>query len=289
MAVKVTDIFRLRPPHRVALCAAVIGLLLVRGSAAQEATSADTALRIWDRLLKTHVTEEGWVDYRGFAAASDSLQAVLQFTGATAIDSLSPGWALASLINAYNAYTVFSVLEFYPIRSVKDVSGFFKRRTHRVGGRMLSLDDIEKWARSFGDPRVHFVLNCASRSCPKLQRFAYRGDSLEVQIDRATREFLRDPDRGLRIDREARVIYLSRLFKWYGGDFAKEGGRANLIELAFGYLDADKGLNYLKRHYLTADEVEFIEKRRPKIVHMEYDWSLNEIPTSSSSTEVSRP
>jgi hypothetical protein len=235
---------------------------------------------IWQRLLEEHVTEDGWVDYRGFQREREALNAYLTSLADASLDSLSGSHVLAFLINAYNAYTVASVLDFYPVRSVKDVPGFFTRRVHRVAGQKLSLDDIEKWARDFGDPRIHFALNCASRSCPKLLRFPYRGDSLDVHLDRATREFLTDPTRGMRIDRDKGIIYLSRLFKWYGGDFAKEGGRANVVELALGFLDASKGLNYVKR-YLSAEDLDFVQNRRPKIVHMAYDWTLNEMPTSS--------
>ncbi len=262
-----------------------LGAAVVPGSASG-ASSVSSPEKLWQQLLKAHVTPQGWVDYEGMQRDRELLDGYLEYFKRTRPDSMERPLALAYLINAYNAYTVASVLQFYPIGSVKEVRGFFTRRVHRIGGRKLSLDDIEKWARGFGDPRVHFALNCASRSCPKLQRFVYRGDSLDVQLDRAARQFLSDPKRGMRIDREKGVIYLSRLFKWYGGDFAKEGGRANYLELALGFLDSSKGLNYVKRHYLSDEDRRFVETQRPKVVHMKYDWTLNRIPSSSSSSDA---
>ncbi|MCO6479515.1 MAG: DUF547 domain-containing protein [Phaeodactylibacter sp.] len=44
----------------------------------------------------------------------------------------------------------------------------------------------------FDEPRIHFALNCASVSCPRLQNRAYSAEELGEQLTRAAREFLSD-------------------------------------------------------------------------------------------------
>ena len=38
--------------------------------------------------------------------------------------------------------------------------------------------------QKFGEPRVHVALNCASKSCPPLNREAFRGDKLDRQLEK---------------------------------------------------------------------------------------------------------
>ena len=100
---------------------------------------------------------------------------------------------LAYWINAYNALTIFHVLNYWPhISSVKTVVKgsepylFFKARVHKVAGRYRSLDDIEHSILrvKFADPRIHAALNCASISCPPLRIKPVREGSTEP-IERA--------------------------------------------------------------------------------------------------------
>ena len=46
----------------------------------------------------------------------------------------------------------------------------WKRTIAPINGETLTLDDIGHHIRrpTFGDARVHFVINCASKSCPPL-------------------------------------------------------------------------------------------------------------------------
>jgi hypothetical protein len=90
----------------------------------------------------------------------------------------------------------------------------------RVGGRTLTLDEVEhEIVRTrFREPRIHFALVCASRSCPALRPTAYTGAFLDAQLDSAAREFVLDPARN-RFTPENGRIRVSKIFDWYAKDF----------------------------------------------------------------------
>ena len=130
-----------------------------------------------------------------------------------------------------------------------------------LGGKTLSLDDIEHGIlrRDYPDPRLHFALNCASKSCPPLLSTPYRGDDLEARLEERTRACLNDPA-GARID--GHRLRLVRLLDWYADDF---GGR-------------DGQWAYVRRFAAPAlgAAMDALADRRP--VYDDYDWSLNDAP-----------
>lgn len=234
--------------------------------------------RDFGRLLERYVDSNGWVDYRGLAADRNDLDAYLARLGSANTGSLAnDAERLAFWINAYNAFTLADALDsvYGKVRGVKDVSGFFNGKRHRVAGEELALDDIESRGRKLGDPRIHFAIVCASTSCPKLQRFAYTGAELDAQLERVTREFLADPARGLRVDRERKRIYLSPIFKWYAGDFTGEtSGAGRLLALGRAVVSGGDQLGYARR-YAPAEAARFIDEARPSVHYLDYDWMLN--------------
>ncbi len=234
--------------------------------------------RALDRLLAAHVDEAGRVNYGALALERAALDAYLATLAKAAPDSFrNDDERLAFWINAYNAYTLRDVLDdvYGKAKGVKAVPGFFDKKRHAVAGHELTLDEIEGRARKFRDPRIHFAVNCASTSCPKLQRFAFTGAQLQAQLDRATQEFLADPERGLRLDKERNRIYLSSLFKWYAGDFtgsSNKVGRALAIAKAF--VSGDDVRDYV-RERAAPDIGQYIRERKPDVKYLDYDWSLN--------------
>src|SRR5205809_624519 len=81
----------------------------------------------------------------------------------------------------------------------------------RAGGRTVTLDEIEhEIVRPLGDPRTHAVVICASTSCPALPREPLTANRLDAQLDAAVRQWLADPGKGLRIDRAANTVHLSK-------------------------------------------------------------------------------
>ena len=207
----------------------------------------------WDSLLEQYVDKQGNVNYKALHKDQDALDSYLEHLAEQeAQDNWSKSEILAFYINLYNAATVKLILQNYPIKSIRDIKQPWRRNWIRVGEEVLSLNQIEhKILRKMNEPRIHFALNCASASCPKLLNTAFKAATLEEQLDKVTREFINDPGKNeINTDR----IALSALFKWYKSDFTGEGSLLNYINR---YTDQS----------ILADA---------KVKYLKYDWSLNE-------------
>jgi hypothetical protein len=234
-----------------------------------QAFSYDT----WNELLAAIVTADGKIDYEVLAAQRHLLDRFVDQLGAVGPDSHSAAFAsdddrLAYWINAYNAFTLHAILAEYPLSSVwKTKDGqFFQRRRHVAGGRAVSLDDIEHriLRGQFGEPRIHFAINCGSNGCPAVRPQAYDGRGLRDTLRAATQQFLAN-EWNCRIDHDGKKIFVSRIFKMYAEDFA---GRTGTTE------DYRRGvLRFITEH--TGLESAAIEDY--EVVYNVYDWGLNDI------------
>ncbi len=171
----------------------------------------------WDALLKKHVNAAGMVDYKGFQKDREKLDAYLNKLSSYEPDN---DWSvqelLAYYINLYNAYTVELILDNYPVKSIKDIDGAWTKAIVPVGDRKLSLGGIENGVlRKMNEPRIHFAINCASMSCPKLLSEAYTAGKINEQLERATTQFI-NSDKN---DISASSPKVSSVFDWYKKDF----------------------------------------------------------------------
>lgn len=181
------------------------------------------------------------------------------------IQSMSKAQQFAFWINLYNAKTIDVVLEHYPVSSIRDIDlggglfadGPWSASLLKIGGRELSLDDIENniLRKSWKDPRVHYAINCASLGCPNLQPEALSAKNAEAFLDKAATRYINN-QRGVRIEGDG--IIVSKLYKWFAGDF---GSRTGLNAHWSTYAEAKL------RHSLSSV---------PRILSYEYDWSLND-------------
>ena len=167
------------------------------GSSAISFGGVDDSL--YGELLKKYVTN-GVVDYQGFKNEEDKLDRYLHVLEKTDTKTLSRNEQFAFYINAYNAWTIKLVLTAYPgIKSIKDLGSLFrspwKRKIVRIDGDVLTLDNVEHdiLRPHFKDPRIHFAVNCASKSCPPLRSEPYRADNFDHQLNEMTESFVNDP------------------------------------------------------------------------------------------------
>jgi hypothetical protein len=222
----------------------------------------------WSRALELYA-RDGGLDYAALAADRSDLDAFLG-----GLEAANPaGWSTEEQIafwsNAYNAVVAEYVLELYPgIESVKDVDGFFNKKTRLVAGEELTLDEIEGRARDLGDPRVHFAVVCASTSCPDLLAEPFDPRRLEQQLEQQTQLFLLDPSKGLRYDADQDVLWLSSIFKWYGGDFT---GGSTVV----AFVARNKVVEWVRPH-LPEELAAALEGKTPSVKFLDYDWSLND-------------
>jgi len=235
----------------------LISILLIRIGGAHAAV--DHTL-YGDLLLK--YVKNGVVDYAGFKREEARLNQYLKVLERTESGSLDRKEQFAFYVNAYNAWTIKLILSAYPgIDSIKDLSGLFKsaweKEIAHIDGKVVTLDHIEHdiLRPKFKDPRVHFAINCASKSCPPLISEPYTGAVLEQQLDAVVKAFLNDPKRN-RL--EGNTLYASKIFKWFKDDFNKD-----IIGFFLKYTEGSLRKN------LTAN------RDKIKIKYLDYDWSLN--------------
>lgn len=216
----------------------------------------------WSRLLRTYVDERGLVDYGAWKAsgeAREALRAYLARLAAAPEPAAAGADRAAALINAYNALTIAWILDNYPTPSIRALSESFTAARHAVGGRKVSLDQIEHEAlRPQVGYRVHATLVCAARSCPPLSREAFTASGLDAQLDSAMAAWLARTDLN-RFDGPPDRAQVSSIFKWFADDFAKVGGVQEV----------------LKRHGPPAARA-LAAKPALKIEHLDYDWALND-------------
>ena len=187
----------------------------------------------FDVLLQKHVTNKGNVDYKNLKTDTKALQSYIASLGENIpMSSWNKQGKLAYWINAYNAMTIDLILRNYPINSIKDIKDPWKQRYWQLGKKWYNLDEIEhQIIRKMGEPRIHFALVCAAKSCPKLYNKAFAGETLDEDLSKLTREFLADETKNTISEN---TIKLSKIFKWFAKDFKKEG---SLIDFLNQYSD----------------------------------------------------
>lgn len=229
----------------------------------------------FDRLLQRYVDARGGVDYVGLGSESAGLHRYLDRLAFAEFDRLSRDEKLAFLINAYNATTLRLILEHWPVTSILEIPSDRRWRGRRfsIGRREVSLDQLEhRWIRAeFDEPRVHFALVCASKSCPPLLPRAYRGSDLEVTLAEVTRRAHADPQ-FVALSADQQELWLTPLYDWYRTDLTAGAG-ALLPAVA-------------SRAPAVAEAV--AAGARPVIRWRAWDWSLN-VQSPLGSTRPAAP
>ncbi|MDZ4764914.1 MAG: DUF547 domain-containing protein [Chloroflexota bacterium] len=266
------------------------------GGAAAGMPSADIAARL--RLAINQLAadgidvERGTVDYArlaGTSAYAEYVEAARMLWSFDPASLETVAEKTAFWLNLYNALIIHAVIAFGVRRSINETRRAFDRAAYVVGGVRYSANEIEHgilranaghplsiggqfkhgdprlaFALEKIDPRVHFALVCAARSCPPIA--FYRVETLDAQLDLAARHFV---GRGnLVVDHGKMRVSLSRIFSWYAHDF---GGAW------FGYRRADRLLKHIAR-YTNDIDCAFIEANaaRLSVRFMRYDWTLND-------------
>ncbi len=229
-------------------------------------------------LLARYVTAAGvrYEAWRDNEADVAGLRAEAKRFSDARLQELQPAERYALYINLYNAKVLEIVLDGKPERSIKELSKginpyeIFKRKVLDFDGETISLTTLETRLREeSNDPRVHFAVNCASRSCPPIAPKPFHGTTLDAQLDDVTRTFLASPgavetkSSSSWFGGSTLEVTISKIFDWYSGDFEPAGGVPAFLaahapsEAAGAVRDAGKKI---------------------KLRYRAYDWSLNDAP-----------
>ncbi len=207
---------------------------------------------VWDQLLILNVSEVGKVNYKGVMKDSSLFYEYFRSLSQNPpTDEWSREEKLAYWVNAYNAIALKMIIDNYPVESINELHDPWKQRFFKVNDKRYSLDDIEhEVLRKFDEPRIHFVINCASNSSPKLLNMAYTAENINEALEKCTTMFINDPSKNTITSSEVKV---SKIFEWYKDDF----NNGNVVDFINQY--ANVKINKI-----------------PKKGYVEYDWSLNE-------------
>lgn len=208
---------------------------------------------VFDALLRAHVDSEGKVDYRAIKGKIAVLDGYLGYLSQNVPKvSTSKNESLAFWINAYNANTIKLIVDNYPTKSIMDLySGkAFDNKWINIGGEKLSLNDIEnnKIRSKYNEPRIHFAVNCAAKSCPPILNKAWTAASVQSNLDNRTRAFINDSTFN---KLSSNTIEISKIFEWYASDFPK-----SIVSFLNQYSNTKIDSN-------------------AKVSYIEYDWALN--------------
>ena len=193
-----------------------LSALLLTGFAVEAAWQDDYA-----QLLRKYVTPTGvrYGAWKKDAANMAAIDRVVDGIGKSKADDL------AFYINAYNAWILHEALAKYPTKSVKDaLFTFFLANRITVGGNRISFNKLEKEIirGKFKEPRIHFALNCASRSCPPLLPEPFNARQLDAQLEQLAKAFV-NTENGVCVTKSG--VKLSKIFDWYKEDFGGVEGR----------------------------------------------------------------
>lgn len=229
----------------------VLLVLSIQGAAAQELKEFYSNT---DSFLKSTV-KNGRVDYTAIKNNPTKLNALVAAAHEIKVEKTDAINYQAFWINTYNILVIHGVVKNYPLKSPLNVPGFFDKITYEVGGKNVTLNDIENKLLRANFPkeaRFHFVLVCAGLGCPPIIDTAYIPTTLDTQLQRQTVLALNNPD-FIQITKNKAKI--SQLFEWYKGDFEQNG-------------DVIAFINRYRKEKLP---------EKVKVSYYPYDWTLNEV------------
>jgi len=208
---------------------------------------------VWDKLLKKYVSDDGDVNYKDFKTDAEILNNYINYLSTKIpTENWNKQEKMAYFINVYNTNTIKLIIDHYPIKSIKDIKNPWSKNRIKIGFEDFSLSDIEnKILRKMNEPRIHFAINCASKSCPRLINKAFNSENVDALLDQAAKGFIADPEKNSITEHS---LQLSKIFQWYKSDFTTSGSLIDYI-------------NHFSTVKIQTDA---------SIKYLDYDWSLNE-------------
>ena len=251
----------------------VVFLALLAVLVAPVAAAAPPDYKVWGELLSKYYDPAKGMNYKALKANDKKAMDDLRHQMATVdVLALSRPDQLAYWINLYNINVVGLVADHYPISSIKDLStdpfiklNVFKKDSVQTKKGAISLNDVEndKIRDGFKDPRIHFAINCAAKSCPPIRTEPFEGARISDQLDDQVRKFLNGPN-GARLEKNGVqvVVHVTKIMDWFSADFQKwSGGQIAFLKR---FVSGDK------RNQMDASGNQIDLK------FDDYDWKLND-------------
>jgi hypothetical protein len=247
--------------------------VLLLAVAALPAVAAPPDYKPWGELLAKYYDPARGMNYKALKANDKkALDDLRKQMAQVDVVSLSRNDQLAYWINLYNISVVNVVVEHYPVASIRDIStdpiirlNVFKKDNVLTKKGPTALQTVEdaKVREGFKDPRIHFAINCAAKSCPPIRPEPYTGAEISSQLDDQVRKFLNGPH-GVQVARNGGELdlHVTKIMDWFKDDFDKwGGGRVPFIT-----------------RFVASDKRAQIDKagNQVNLKFDDYDWKLND-------------
>jgi len=253
------------------VCVFFLAVLLATAGVVNAAGNVDNTA--FTALLRDHV-KDGRVNYKAIKTDERFTQ-YIETLKKTDPSGLQGNEKLAFWLNVYNAFTLKVICDNYPLKSITDLNGggglvistvlkttVWDKKLVEISGKQYTLNGVENdIIRKMGDPRVHFAMVCAAKSCPPLRPEAFEASKLNDQLEDQGRDFLAQTKKNS-FNIEKKTAAISNIFNWFQADFAKT---------------VPEVLRYISR-FLPKDKAEQVATNAAafSVTYTDYDWSLNE-------------
>ena len=272
------------PRLRRAKKAGYLLLLVLLTATAQSAQQPAVALGPLDLILDTYV-RDGYVYYRALKIERRRLDDYVREIALTDVDKQTKNEQMAFWLNAYNALVLRTVIDHYPAprrstdypqRSIRQTPGSFERLTHRVGGRTLTLDQIEQTIfPTFDDPRLYFAVGRGAVGGGRLRSEAFAADIIERQLAEVASECVTRAE-CIQVDAATNKLMASAIFSWREKEFV--AAYADKAALAYASRSpVERAILAFVRPKLLQTERDFLEKNSFQLAYKPFDWSLNDL------------
>lgn len=238
-------------------------------------------------IYAAHISDNGkHVDYRSIGSSAEFLRYLKVIEDLHRIDlhDISREEKLAFLINLYNMMAIHAIVMWGPPNGPLERRKFFGDFKYVIGGYPYSLSAIQNGVlrgnqrppynltKPFGlkdkrvkvallipEPLVHFALVSGAKSSPPF--ICYSPASIDEELRLAARIFFNDG--GFLLDMDTNTASLSKIMKWYSGDFGKD--EREVLKFVANYLEP-----------ATAEQLlGLLGSNQLKVTYQPYDWSLN--------------
>ncbi len=237
-----------------------------------------------DTLLDLYV-RDGYVYYRALKSDRAKLDGYIAGLATANVGALPREGQLAFWLNAYDALVLRTVIDRYPIQgrsadypphSIRQIPGAFEGLPHRVGGRSLTLDDIEKKVLpEFHDPRVYLALGRGAVGSGRLRSEAFEAARLEAQLTQVASECASRPV-CLQIDRPNNRVMATPIFSWREQEFsAAYAGSAGAVFASRSPIERAI-LSFVELRLMPAER-QFLAQNAFQVTYQPFDWSLNDL------------
>lgn len=240
----------------------------------------------FDTILDNYV-RDGFVYYHALKVERARFDGYVASLADVNVEQLSREAQIAFWINAYNALTLKTVIDHYPIagrskdypaKSIRQIPGAFERLTHRVGRSTLTLDQIEQnMLAKYNDPRVYLALGRGAVGGGRLRSEAYTPDQLESQLKEVAGECANRSE-CVQLDRTNNKLMASPIFSWREKDFVATYGDKAPGVLA-NRAPLERAIVAFVGPKLLTIEKEYLEKNANtfQLAYQPFDWTLNDL------------